>query len=603
MSISNNTTKLQSLMDKINTLPEAGAGIEAHNTDTTAHADIRNLISGLTTRLNTLANSTDEDLDQMAEIVTYIKSNKSLIDGITTSKVNVSDIIDNLTTNVANKPLSAAQGVALKALIDAITVPTKVSELTNDSGYITSYTETDPTVPAWAKTATKPTYTAEEVGAAKEGIVYIGDTEPTDENTEIWINTAEDWNDNIQNNVVLYEAQALTNAQKEQARTNIGAASVEDITQLNNEKVGKNELTLGVQDGKIFLFVGGVAVGNGVEQSTGVSGDVVGYIDADNNIVLTGTVPEGATYSVKYEMEDGSTVDIGELSLEEAVEIINQIPISIGTDGKVFNNCGYKTSYRISSSGTESAIANYSITGYIPAKQGDTIYVDFLATTDTSGNTSISFYSSDFTFLSRMTTVGNWTDEGNGIHSFTVAQTNTAYVRVSNNTLFDGSEVATVNQMIEEGGTIVTPTPDTPTALINQIPLSTDASGNLFVGTNGEKGYKTGYRLSNSSGNESVQANYEVTGFIPATYDDTVYGKNFTLEDNGYANIVFYDADKKYIFGTFTASAFTTEDGVHSITIKQGVYSGLEGKTPRYIRISAIDITDETIITVNQSIE
>ena len=50
----------------------------------------------------------------------YIKSNKSLIDAITTSKMNVSDIIDNLTTNVSNKPLSAAQGVALKALIDAI---------------------------------------------------------------------------------------------------------------------------------------------------------------------------------------------------------------------------------------------------------------------------------------------------------------------------------------------------------------------------------------------------------------------------------------------------------------------------------------------------
>lgn len=30
---------------------------------------------------------------------------------------------------------------------------------------LTSYTETDPTVPSWAKAATKPTYTASEVGA------------------------------------------------------------------------------------------------------------------------------------------------------------------------------------------------------------------------------------------------------------------------------------------------------------------------------------------------------------------------------------------------------------------------------------------------------
>lgn len=44
-------------------------------------------------------------------------------------------------------------------------VPSKTSDLTNDSGFITGYTETDPTVPAWAKAASKPTYTASEVGA------------------------------------------------------------------------------------------------------------------------------------------------------------------------------------------------------------------------------------------------------------------------------------------------------------------------------------------------------------------------------------------------------------------------------------------------------
>lgn len=43
------------------------------------------------------------------------------------------------------------------------TVPTKTSDLTNDSGFITS--ESDPTVPSWAKASTKPSYTASEVGA------------------------------------------------------------------------------------------------------------------------------------------------------------------------------------------------------------------------------------------------------------------------------------------------------------------------------------------------------------------------------------------------------------------------------------------------------
>ena len=64
--------------------------------------------------------SNDTDLDTVQEIVTYIKNNKSLIDGVTTNKVNISDIIDNLTSALANKPLSANQGVVLKALIDAL---------------------------------------------------------------------------------------------------------------------------------------------------------------------------------------------------------------------------------------------------------------------------------------------------------------------------------------------------------------------------------------------------------------------------------------------------------------------------------------------------
>lgn len=86
--------------------PDVSSQIDEHNRNTDAHSDIRGLI---------------------------------------TSKINVDDIIDNLTTNVSNKPLSAAQGMALKALIDAI--------------------------PAWAKAESKPTYTASDVGAATEEYV------------------------------------------------------------------------------------------------------------------------------------------------------------------------------------------------------------------------------------------------------------------------------------------------------------------------------------------------------------------------------------------------------------------------------------------------
>lgn len=46
------------------------------------------------------------------------------------------------------------------------TVPTNVSAFINDAGYLTSFTESDPTVPSWAKATTKPSYTYTEVGAA-----------------------------------------------------------------------------------------------------------------------------------------------------------------------------------------------------------------------------------------------------------------------------------------------------------------------------------------------------------------------------------------------------------------------------------------------------
>ena len=122
--------RLSALSEEIVTTAESK--VAAHNTGTDTHSDIRLLIQGLTDRLNALADSDDTTLDQLSEVVAYIKSNRSLIESITTSKVSVADIVDNLTTNVSNKPLSAAQGVVIKTLIDALrNDKLDASELTN----------------------------------------------------------------------------------------------------------------------------------------------------------------------------------------------------------------------------------------------------------------------------------------------------------------------------------------------------------------------------------------------------------------------------------------------------------------------------------------
>lgn len=132
--------------------PDVSGQIGAHNADAEAHPHIQAIVKDLSERLNAVANSDDETLDQIAELVAYIKSNRTLIEQVTTGKVSVSDIVDNLATSASDKPLSAAQGVALKALIDAIVVPTNVSAFVNDAGYLTEHQNLD----AYAKTADLP---------------------------------------------------------------------------------------------------------------------------------------------------------------------------------------------------------------------------------------------------------------------------------------------------------------------------------------------------------------------------------------------------------------------------------------------------------------
>ena len=143
----------------------ASENLTTHNTNTEAHADLRLELQELADRINAALDSDDETLDELSEIVAYIKSNKSLIEAITTSKVSVSDIVDNLVTNVANKPLSAAQGVVLKALIDAVTTAAN-----NAASAASTAQTTAAEAKAIATGATVPDYWEEAVAEVIEQI-------------------------------------------------------------------------------------------------------------------------------------------------------------------------------------------------------------------------------------------------------------------------------------------------------------------------------------------------------------------------------------------------------------------------------------------------
>lgn len=136
-----------------------------HNNSETAHEYIRGLITELSNRLNTIADSDDETLDQISELVTYIKDNRDLISQITTKKVNKTDIINDLVSNITDKPLSAAQGAVLRAMIEAIVIPTKLSELQED---VNHRTVTDAEKAAWNEPDIEVDTTLEQSGMAAD---------------------------------------------------------------------------------------------------------------------------------------------------------------------------------------------------------------------------------------------------------------------------------------------------------------------------------------------------------------------------------------------------------------------------------------------------
>ena len=533
------TTKIPSTPAEVGADPAGTAGnaVSAHNTNTEAHNDMRLQLQALTDRLNAFFDSDDTTLDELSEIVTYIKSNKTLIDSITTSKVNVSDIIDNLITNVANKPLSAAQGVVLKGLIDALNTAkldtSKLQEAIDSalaqakaSGEFdgedgvrgksmlrittapTAYTtETGGFTPAYrialstvlsqsgatevmvGDTILRNYYTY-PVGYVDASYVYIGKYSSIrgSAGTSVTITETAESTESGGSNVVTFSDGKTLNVKngKDGEKGDSGVyygspenapstaqvvvdpnggtdeiAELQETVQQLSEEIDDqqeqvNSLTLGIaSDGLIYLFKGGSPVGTGIPQ--GQSGDVFGYVDENNTIVLTGNLADG-TYAIKYEMEDGSTLDIGELELGEEDDG-NLLPKAINADGSPYvgdnGEKGYNTGYRIKSSGEQVAQANTCCIGFIPVTFNDKIYVKNIAMSGTASYNSIAFYDSSKTKLYNTAFASSgyaWVTYTDGVFCFTINQMsssaqNAAFFRLSCGGITDDT-IITVNKPI-----------------------------------------------------------------------------------------------------------------------------------------------------------
>lgn len=90
--------------------------------------------------------------------------------------------------------------------------------------------ETDPTVPNWAKSPNKPSYNAQEVGALPANTpLFSGSYNDLSDKPTIPSKTSDLTNDS---KFVSTNSQTFTDAEKEQARQNIGAAGTGDVPTL-----------------------------------------------------------------------------------------------------------------------------------------------------------------------------------------------------------------------------------------------------------------------------------------------------------------------------------------------------------------------------------
>lgn len=137
------------------------------------------------------------------------------------------------------------------------------------------------------------------------------------------------------------------------------------------------------------LTLGGVtfevvdeAARNAIEE---LESAVFGYVDENNNIIIKANLSDG-TYTIKYEMEDGSTVDIGVLDFTPGTATqTNLIPTAIGTDGSAFGTNGIKNASRFNSSGSVISSAVNNTTGLIACNAGDVVYL-YHAIANSMGN-------------------------------------------------------------------------------------------------------------------------------------------------------------------------------------------------------------------------
>lgn len=350
----------------------AAAAVAQHNTAVDSHSDIRLELKAINDRLTAFFDSDDQTLDEMSEIVAYITSNRSLIDSITTSKVSVADIINNLTTNVTNKPLSAAQGVALKSLIDGLDTALggklAKSELTNAIN----------TALAQAKASGE--FDGADGSNGKDG-------------TSVTVKSVSESTEDGGSNVVTF-SDGKNLKVKNGRKGGTGATGPAGPKPVK----GVDYWTEADQEAIVQQVI------------TALGTPVFGRVDENKHITLTGNYADGE-YTYSFEDKDGNVLATGEFSKTTAPTYTNILPLAIASDKTPYNGGkGYKTGYRLNSGGAEASFAEYNVTGFIPVDPTtDVLYLKDIQLIGGSAQYDyIALYNANFTTLTSTQFTNQW---------------------------------------------------------------------------------------------------------------------------------------------------------------------------------------------------
>ena len=418
-------------------------------------------------------------------------------------------------------------------------------------------------MPSWAKDPTKPSYTKSEVGLGNVDNVkqYSATNPPPYPVTSVNNKTGA-----VTLNASEVGADASGTAASAVAAHDSNASAHADIRQLIAAKVDNTQLTSAVNSALAQAKASGEFKGEpgktpirGIDYFTeadksaiivavleAIGTPIYGVIDENNHITFTGKgVPDGS-YTCAIDFENGTSASLGSF-VKDTAEYVNVY--------STCTNCSNKNT------------ANKAVKG---------------------GSYSAEIIVPDGYALSTITVKMGGVD-------ITASSVSGGTISIVNVT---GDIVITA---------VATEKASEP---INQIPISrtsTAADAPYYVGTNGEKGYKTNTRLSGSTGNETTSSatGLEVTGFIPFKYGQTIYIKNITFAESSSQLVGCYDKDGAKIALPECYKMFggvVNGEVASSVDIKQ-YYGDRDLSTITHIRISASGIDENSILTVAQPIE